>query len=307
MKKIYHRNIKLESDDFQEMTAYLSDIYGKGNHTWTLGQLYGWKYGLWTPESRDPETFCKSAELFFDEEDNLLGFTVLGSCGGSKATIFVSENKQIYGEILEFLDKGGNFNKDYSIYCSENNLLELELLRSHKYTDVNYQDVTFEYCAEDIVLPVIELPKGYRLTDEEMFLNEDMLERFRFSAFNPGAVLTKELEYAYHYGRQNPFTKKKLSIVLLDENNSPISACMGNFDVDNLDVEIEVVCTKKEEEGKGYAKAVIAECIRRCVEIGARKVNISGWNEVTKHLYSSFGKHTTIQKLELRKKMDEVK
>ncbi len=159
------------------------------------------------------------------KESKLQGFIILESCGGSKATIFTSENKQVFEEIVDFLDKGGNFNKEYSIYCSENNLLETELLCEHKYNVVGYPDTTFEYCVEDIVFPVVDLP----------------------------------------------------------------------------DVEIEVVCTKKEEEGKGYAKAVIAECIRRSIEMGARKVNISGWNELTKHLYSSFGKHTTVQKLEFRK------
>ncbi len=301
MKKMYHRNIKLESDDFQNMVTFLADIYGKGNHSWTLGRLYGWKYGLWTANSRDPEIFCKSAELFFDESEILQGFIILESCGGSKATIFTSENKQVFEEIVDFLDKGGNFNKEYSIYCSENNLLETELLREHKYNIVGYPDTTFEYCVEDIVFPVVDLPDGYILTDEENFNDMDTLEHFRFSAFNPGAVLTEEIKWAYHYSRKNPFSKKKLGIVLVDEIKRPVSSCVGNFDVKNFDVEIEVVCTKREEEGKGYAKAVIAECIRRSIEMGARKVNISGWNELTKHLYSSFGKHTTVQKLEFRK------
>lgn len=304
MKKIYHRNINLESNDFQNMVIFLTNIYGKGNHSWTLGRLYGWRYGLWSPESRNPEIFCKSAELFFDDSETLLGFIILESCGGSTATIFASDDKQVFEEMVDFLDMGGNFEKEYSIYCSENNLLEVEDLRNRKYTDVYYQDTTYEYCVEDIVLPVVDLPNGYTLTDEENFLNEDILERFRFSVFNPGTAFTEEIAWAYHYSRQNPFTKKKLCIVLNDENNSPVSSCVGYFDVENSDVEIEVVCTKKEEEGRGYAKAVIAECIRRSMEMGAKRVNISGWNTLTKHLYSSFGKHTAIQKVEFRKEGD---
>ncbi len=41
MNKIYHRNIDLESNDFQNMVCFQTDLYGKGNHNWTLGRLYG--------------------------------------------------------------------------------------------------------------------------------------------------------------------------------------------------------------------------------------------------------------------------
>ncbi len=303
MKKIHHRNIELESDDFQNMVALLSDIYGKGNHTWTLGRLYGWRYGLWTTESRNPEIFCKSAELFLDDNETLLGFIILESCGEGPATLFVPENedKQVLENMIQFLDSGGNFDKEYSIYCSENNSQEVEFLRTHQYTVVNYQDTTFEYSAENIILPVVDLPNGFILTDETRFEDEDMLEQFRFSVFNPGVAFTEEIKWAYHYSRRNPISKKTLCIVLVDENKRPISSCVGYFDVENSDVEIEVVCTKKEEEGNGYAKAVIAECIRRAIEMGAKQINISGWNEQTKHLYSSFGGYTAVQKIEIKK------
>ena len=301
MNKICHRNIILESNDFQNMVCLQTDLYGKGNHNWTLGRLYGWRYGLWTPESRNPEIFAKSAELFFDEDGVLLGFIILEACGGNTATIFAQDDEQILEEMVHFLDMGGNFENTYSIYCSESSLLEIEVLRNHKYISVSYEDITFEYCAEDIVLPTIDLPNGYTLTDENIFLDIERLERFRFSAFNPNANFDEEIAWAYRYSRENPFTKKELCIVLLDGSKNPVSSCMGYLDVANSDVEIEVVCTKKEEEGKGFAKAVIAECIRRSLEMGAKRVNISGWNSLTKHLYSGFGKNKKNQKISIKK------
>lgn len=301
MNKIYHRNIDLESNDFQDMVCLQTDLYGKGNHNWTLGRLYGWRYGLWTPESRDPKTFSKSAELFFDEDGILLGFIILDVSGGNTAAIFAQDDTRILEEMVHFLDMGGNFENKHSIYCSENNLLEIEVLRSHKYTSVSYEDITFEYCAEDIVLPAIDLPYGYTLTDENIYLDEERLERFRFSVFNPNADFDEEIAWAYRYSRTNPFIKKDLCIVLLDESKNPASSCMGYFDAANSDVEIEVVCTKKEAEGRGFAKAVIAECIRRSLEMGAKRVNISGWNPLTKHLYSGFGKNKKNQKISIKR------
>lgn len=302
MNKIAHRNIILESNDFQNMVCFQEDLYGKGNHNWTLGRLYSWRYGLWTPESRNPELFSKSAELFFDEAGVLLGFIILEACGGNTATIFAQDDEQVLEEMVCFLDKGGNFGNAYSIYCSEDRLLEIEVLRNHKYINVSYADITYEYCAENIVLSSIDLPNGYTLTDENVFLDKERMERFRFSVFNPGANFDEEIAWAYCYSRENPCIKKELCIVLLDESKNPVSSCVGYFDAANLDVEIEVVCTKKEEEGRGFAKAVIAECIRRSLRMGAKKVNISGWNSLTQHLYSSFGRNKKIQKIIITKK-----
>lgn len=303
MNKINHRNFDLASNDFQDMACLLADLYGKGNHIWTLGRFYGWRYGLWTPESRNPEIFQKSAELFFDGDGVLRGFLVLEACGGDTATILAQDDEQVLEEIVHFLDMGGNFENTYSIYCSENNLLEIEVLDRHNYSNINHEDTSFEYCAEDVVLPTIDLPSGYTITDETIFLDAEKLERFRFSVFNPGEKFTEEIAWAYRYSRENPMTKKELCIVLLDDNQNPVSSCVGNFDTANMDVEIEVVCTKKEEEGKGYAKAVIAECIRRSLRMGAKGVTISGWNPVTRHLYAGFGKMNENQKVSFKKEV----
>lgn len=103
--------------------------------------------------------------------------------------------------------------------------------------------------------------------------------------------------------KRKSICKKELCIVLLDENKNPVSSCVGQLDRANLDLEVEVVCTRKDAEGKGFAKTVIAECIRRGLEMGVEKVNISGWNSVTKHLYSSFGKNTVNQKICVKNQM----
>lgn len=256
-------------------------------------------YGHQNPEIQ--KFFSKSAELFFDEAGVLLGFIILETCGESTATIFAQDDEQVLEEMVRFLDMGGNFKSTYSVYCSEDRVLEIEVLRKHKYIHVSYEDITYEYFAEDIALSAIDLPDGYTLTDENVFSDRERMERFRFSVFNPGVNFDEEIAWAYRYSRENPCIKKELCIVLLDESENPVSSCMGYFDAANLDVEIEVVCTKKEEEGRGFAKAVIMECIRRSLRLGAKKINISGWNSLTKHLYSSFGKNKKVQKIMISK------
>lgn len=62
----------------------------------------------------------------------------------------------------------------------------------------------------------------------------------------------------------------------------PISTCMGYLDRENLTMEVEVVATKREYENNGYAKAVIAKCIRRGILKGVKEISISAWEEKTR-------------------------
>ena len=302
MRKIEHRHFRMETDDFKNMAELLTALYGKGEHDWTLGRLYAWKYGLWSEEARNPEIFAKSAELFFDENSRLQGFIILEECGGDLATLFLPEDKALLKEMICFLDNGGNFNHGYSIYCCQNKSWQIDFLKSYGYDHIKLEDLTFEYCAEDIMLPCIKMPAGYKITDQSVYTAIEKIEKFRFTAFNPNAKLTEDIVWAYKYSRENPFIKKELGIVLLNEDNEPVSSCIGYFDAVNADMEIEVVCTRKEDEGRGFAKLVIAECIKKGLKLGAKNFSISGWNDLTKHLYSSFGKSNRNQKVSLHKK-----
>lgn len=301
MTKLSHRNINLESTDFADMVRLLAKFYGEGNHDWTLGRLYAWRYGLWTPESRDPKLFSKSAELFLDECEQLQGFVVIEECGGDVAAVFAPNDEQVLEEIAHFLASCGNYGQAYSIYCSECNSWIAKWFRNHGYDNVNYADTTFEYQAKDIVLPKVSLPEGYSMTDQSLYLDLERVERFRHLAFNPESNFNDEVAWAYQYSRKNPFIQKDLCILLLNENKEPVSSCIGYYDTVNADMEVEVVCTKKEEEGRGFAKAVIAECIRRGLELGVKTCSISGWNEMTRHIYSSFGENKKNEKVCLKK------
>lgn len=70
---------------------------------------------------------------------------------------------------------------------------------------------------------------------------------------------------------------------------------MGLWDKDNQFMEIETVATKKEYESRGFAKAVISECIKRGISKDVKEFSISAWEEKTRKLYSLFGKAQTIK------------
>ena len=54
-------------------------------------------------------------------------------------------------------------------------------------------------------------------------------------------------------------------------------------------------------ENRGFAKAVISECIKRGINKGVKEFSISAWEEKTRKLYSSFGKAQAIKKVFYKK------
>ncbi|MGN0479591.1 MAG: hypothetical protein ACI4GO_09165, partial [Hominenteromicrobium sp.] len=50
-------------------------------------------------------------------------------------------------------------------------------------------------------------------------------------------------------------------------------------------------------ENRGFARAVISECMKRGLAQGVKEISISAWEEKTRRLYSSFGKAQVNQKV----------
>lgn len=109
------------------------------------------------------------------------------------------------------------------------------------------------------------------------------------------------IDKAYKYSNKNQFLVPTLNIVLLNECGKPVSSCMGYWDRNNNIMEVEVVATLSAYKNRGFAKMVISECIRRGISLGVEKVEISAWEDKTRHLYSSFGKPVAVQKIKCKK------
>lgn len=80
-------------------------------------------------------------------------------------------------------------------------------------------------------------------------------------------------------------------MLLLNENDEPVSTCMGLLDKNNQFMEVEVVATKKEYENRGFAKIVISECIKRGISKGVKELSISAWEKKQENCILLLVKH----------------
>ena len=291
-----HRTFQENTDDFKKMCIFITELNKKHVCEWSLGRLFAWMYGRWSEESQNAELFCKHAELFFDYTDVLCGL-VITEDAGEEYYLLADQNPFVLTKMIEFLENGGNFEKNYKIVVREKDDCQVQILQRAGFEVCGKGDTTYTYKVENIVLKDAVLPQGYQLTSQKEFTDYRAMELQRFTAFNPNGIFDEQCDKAYLFSRQNPLIDLAFSILLLNDTNEPVSSCIGYLDRSNLTMEVEVVCTKKEYEGKGFAKTDISERIRRSIAMGIKEVSISGWNDITRHLYSSFGRCETIQKV----------
>lgn len=294
-----HRTYIEKSDDFDKMCALVTHLNSEHLCAWSLGRMFGWKYGRWSKESQIDSLFEKQAELFFNNAGELSGIVITEDFGDSYYILSV-KNEELICLMVDFLSKGGNFDKSYVITVPENDKCQKNILEKKGFIYCNDADYTYTYNLSDVVVYNIELPSGFTITSQNEYLNEEEVELLRYYAFNPNGVYDDILDHAYKYARKNPILVPELSVLLMNEKGEPVSTCMGYWDKYNQFMEIEVVATKMEYENRGFAKVVISECIKRGINKGVKEFSISAWEEKTRKLYSSFGKAQAIKKVNYR-------
>ena len=68
-----------------------------------------------------------------------------------------------------------------------------------------------------------------------------------------------------------------------------VAGCEALIDAHNAEAEIERVCTHSAFRKRGFARAVIQECLYRLREMGMRSAYITGYSEAAIALYGSMG------------------
>lgn len=296
-----HRTYREQSNDFEQMVSLISYLNGLHRCDWSLGRLHAWKYGRWSRESQMDCLFEKQAGLFFDGSGKLCGIVITEDFGNSYSLLSIKD-PDVIQFMLDFLLQAPSFEKPCRIVVPEKDLQQTEILERNGFVFAGDADVTYTYGAGDLALRPAALPNGYTMTSQQEYKDKEKAERLRFFAFNPESVFDDVMDYAYRYARKNPILVPELSILLLNESGEPVSTCMGYWDRENRLMEVEVVATKKEYENRGFARAVISECIRRGMQKGVQEFSISAWEEKTRKLYSSFGKARVSRKICMEKK-----
>lgn len=295
-----HRRYVEKSSDFEKMVELVTRLNAMHIGDWSVGRMYAWKYGRWSKKSQDDLEFEKQAELFFDDLENLCGIVITENFG-MDYYLLSEKDEEIIQNMILYLDENEVCEVDYSIILSADDVIQQKILIKNSYSCQAEADTTYIYPKDKVVLPHIAIPDSFTLSDQQNFKNMVAVEQQRFFSFNPDSEYDEVIDKAYRYARSNPILLPELNIVLLDNQNTPVSSCMGYWDKSNQLMEIEVVATKAGYENRGFAKLVISACICRGLDLGVKEVSISAWEEKTRKLYSSFGEPVIVNKVKYKR------
>lgn len=110
-----------------------------------------------------------------------------------------------------------------------------------------------------------------------------------------GSLTEEELRYQlefYNHSQQGPIYHPQTDLCVMAEDGRFVSGCEALIDARNAIADIERICTHSSFRRRGFARAVIQECLYRLQEMGLRSAYITGYSPAALALYGSLG-HTS--------------
>lgn len=137
------------------------------------------------------------------------------------------------------------------------------------------------------------LEEGFTIVD--MYAHPDYLGQrvLRDDAFSgrsnvSEADLRRELLF-YNHLHDGPLYHPQTDLCVMTEDGRLVAGCEALIDIRNAEADIERVCTHSSFRKRGFARAVIQECLHRLHEMGIRRAYITGFSTEAIALYASLG------------------
>lgn len=293
--KTIHRDYSEAAGDFNRLARFViannRDI--RARTTWSLGRLVDWKYGLYENKLTYPAFTDQNAHLWFDGFDRLIGF-VVSENGDAYFDVIVLEGFRFLFEDMArwALESWRGRGPKFSTEITESQTAETAILegmgfsrRSTLYTH------RFDLTKEPALL--FPLEEGFTLVD--MATHPDYMAQrvLRDNAFRDRYEtdedrLQWELRF-YNHSHEGPIYHPETDICVMAPDGRLVAGCEALIDAQNLEADIERVCTHSAFRQRGFARAAIQECLRRLREMGLRSAYITGYSPEAINLYGSMG------------------
>jgi GNAT superfamily N-acetyltransferase len=293
--KTTHRSYSEEAGDFNRLCRFAIEYHNhlRAYSTWSLGRLVDWKYGLY--ESKlSVAGFCdRNAQLWFDGFGELAGIAISENGDTGFAIITAEGYRFLFAEILHWvLGSWRERGPCLSIELTERQAMEATILEGFGFRrQSTFYTQRFDLTVEPVKR--FELEPGFVIVD--MLTHPDYHEQriLRADAFSGKSCLSEEelrrqLEF-YNYTHQGPLYHPQCDLCVMAEDGRFVAGCEALIDARNLAADIERVCTHSGFRKRGFARAVIQECLDRLRAMGMRGAYITGYSPEAIALYGSLG------------------
>jgi GNAT superfamily N-acetyltransferase len=292
--KTTHRYYSEEAGDFHRLCRFIVDNPTmRTDSTWCLGRFVDWKYGLY--ENKQAFTsFCdQNAHLWFDAFGELAGFAISESGDAGFAIITLEGYRFLYEEMLLWVLEAWNGRSSaFSTEITERQGAEARVLERYGFhCQSTFFTRRFDLTGE--LVARFPLEPGFVIVDMAAHPDYHAQRILRADAFQGKSSLTEEelrqsMKF-YNHGHSGPIYHPQTDLCVMAEDGRFVSGCEALIDARNAEADIERVCTHSSFRKRGFARAVIQECLYRLKEMGMRSAYITGYSLEAIALYGSLG------------------
>lgn len=293
--KTTHRKYDEEADDFRRLSRFILEHNDdlRAYSTWCIGRFVDWKYGLYESKTAVPDFCGQNAHLWFDGFGELAGFAIAENGDADFAILTTAGYRFLFADMLQWvLANWGERQPRLAIEITEQQTYEAEILASFGFRHGS----TFFRQAFDLTQPLgarFPLEAGFVLVDMAAhpdYMAQRILRDDAFQGRIPASeeALRREMLF-YNHSHNGPIYHPQTDLCVMAADGRFVSGCEALIDAWNAEADIERVCTHSSFRQRGFARAVIQECLVRLQEMGMRKAYITGYSEAAIKLYASLG------------------
>jgi ribosomal protein S18 acetylase RimI-like enzyme len=301
--KTTHRAYDDVLGDFKRLANFILDHNEdiRTYSTWCIGRFVDWKYGLYPSKTAVPDFCGSNAHLWFDGFSRLAGFVISEYGGPEFAIITLAGYRFLFEEMLAWaLANWGDRGPALEIEIRKRQALETAVLERHGFQ----QKAEFFTQALDLrqkLPPRLPLDEGFSIVDMGAHPDYRAQRILRAEAFDGRSDLSEEeLQRAtlfYGHTRQGPIYHAQADLCVMAADGRFVSGCEALIDARNGEADVERVCTHSDFRRRGFARALIQECLFRLQEMGLHKAYIAGYSPQAISLYASIGQSETTTNL----------
>lgn len=293
--KTTHRDYDDLLGDFKRLANFVIDNSEdvRAYSTWCIGRLVDWKFGLYPSKTAVPDFCGSNAHLWFDGFSRLAGFVISEYGGPDIAIITLAGYRFLFEEILAWaLANWGDRGPGLKIEIRARQEMETAVLERHGFQQKG-AFITQAFDLTQALPPRLPLEDGFTIVDMAAHPDYRALRILRSNAFNGRDDLREEeiqrMMLFYGHTRQGPIYHPQTDLAVMAEDGRFVSACEALIDARSGEADIERVCTHSAFRRRGFARAVIQECLYRLQEMGLRQAYIAGYSREAIALYASIG------------------
>lgn len=292
-----HRDYSESSNDFYRLCHLDVDrhdpLKSRQHSAWFPGRLADWKYSLFENKRAFADFCAKNAHLWFDGFGDLAGYAISEGGDAGFAIVTTLGCRWLYEEILQWVLANWGGRPPYpSTEITEFQTLEASVLQRYGFRrQATFDTRRFDLTGE--LPPRAPLEPGFVIVDMATHPDYRAQRILRDNAFGargdvPEEVLRQELEF-YNHSHDGPIYHASTDLCVMAADGRFVAGCEALIDARNCEADIERVCTHSDFRHRGFARAVIQECLHRLRDIGMRGAYITGYSPEAIGLYNSLG------------------